>query len=204
MNFREFPVPTSSPRLCIAVLFGGRSAEHDVSVLSATNVFAALDPALYNVVAIYVTRDGRWLASQVENGTPAQPEIGPELCLLPGGKGWIIEISPDTTTLKELPPIDILFLVLHGLSGEDGSVQGMVDVAGVPLAGCGILGSATALDKIIAKRLFDVAGLPTAHSLTAHKGAVPTFAEVRETLGLSVFVKPARQGSSVGVSKAET
>ncbi len=101
----------------------------------------------------------------------------------------------------ELPRIDILFPVLHGLPGEDGSVQGLAEVADVPLAGCGIAGSAVALDKDIAKRLFNQAGLPAARSLTIHAGAAATFTELESALGLPFFIKPARQGSSVGVAK---
>ena len=107
----------------------------------------------------------------------------------------------DGATAHEVPRIDILFPVLHGLHGEDGAVQGLCEVARVPLAGCGVLGSATALDKDIAKRLFNEAGLPTARSVTVHVTAPPPFAEIEDRLGLPVFVKPARQGSSVGVSK---
>lgn len=192
---------SSSPsRLRIAVLFGGRSAEHDVSVLSATNVVRALDPGRYEVVPVYVTRDGRWVLSSIAGGVLAKPESGAELCLVPGGLGRAIAI-PAEGAPYDLPKIDVLFPVLHGLHGEDGAAQGLAEVARVPLAGCGILGSATALDKDIAKRLLTQAGLPVARAITIRKGAPPAFAEVAKTLGLPVFVKPARQGSSVGVSK---
>ncbi|MEO3385269.1 D-alanine--D-alanine ligase family protein [Mesorhizobium sp. CAU 1741] len=187
-------------RLRIAVLFGGRSAEHEVSVLSATNVVAALDPARYDVVPVYVTSDGRWLPSSFQDGELARPTSGPELCLVPGGLGRIIALAKQDQA-HELPKIDALFPVLHGLHGEDGSVQGLAQVARVPLVGCGILGSATALDKCVAKQLFTAAGLPTARSVTIIPGDVPSFDALHATLGLPVFVKPARQGSSVGVSK---
>lgn len=193
----------SSNRLRIAVLYGGRSAEHDVSVMSGTNVMRALDPAKYDAVAVFITRDGRWLAGHFANDVLDTPESGTELCLVPGGKGRIIAI-PATGVPHELPAVDLLFPVLHGLPGEDGSVQGLADVAGVALVGCGILGSATALDKDIAKRLYIEAGLPTARAVTIREGAAPSFAELAATLGLPVFIKPARQGSSVGVSKVAT
>jgi D-alanine-D-alanine ligase len=189
-----------SRRLRIAVLFGGRSAEHDVSVLSATNVMRALDPAKYDAVPVFVTREGRWLLASFEAGVLAKPASGTEVCLAPGGHGRILAIPTDGAP-HELPGIDILFPVLHGLHGEDGAVQGLAEVARVPLAGCGILGSATALDKDIAKRLLNEAGLPSARSVTIHQGAAPDFAELRSALGLPIFIKPARQGSSVGVSK---
>ncbi|QGZ36079.1 D-alanine--D-alanine ligase family protein [Stappia indica] len=191
---------SSSSKLRIAVLFGGRSAEHDVSILSATNVMGALDPAKYDAVPVYVSRAGEWLLSRFEDGKLARPETGTQLLLVPGGNGRVLALSAEGSA-ADLPPIDILFPVLHGLHGEDGSVQGLAEVAGVPLAGCGILGSATALDKDIAKRLFRDAGLSAARSLTLHPGAVPSFEELTGTLGLPVFIKPARQGSSVGVSK---
>jgi D-alanine-D-alanine ligase len=194
---------TTSNRLRIAVLFGGRSAEHDVSVLSATNVMRALDPAKYDAVPIFVTREGQWLLSSFEDGALAKPSRGTEICLVPGGQGRIIAIPADAAP-HELPKIDILFPVLHGLHGEDGSVQGLAEVARVPLAGCGVLGSATALDKDIAKRLLNEAGLSAARSVTIQHGATPAFAELQKTLGLPIFVKPARQGSSVGVRKVLT
>ncbi|UVC16003.1 D-alanine--D-alanine ligase family protein [Mesorhizobium onobrychidis] len=190
----------TSKRLRIAVLFGGRSAEHDVSVLSATNILRALEPAKYDAVPIFVTREGQWLLSSLEGGTLAKPSSGTEVCLVPGGQGRMMAI-PTHGAAHELPDIDILFPALHGLHGEDGSVQGLAEVARVPLAGCGILGSAAALDKDIAKRLLYEAGLPAARSVTIHHGGALAFAELQSALGLPLFIKPARQGSSVGVSK---
>ncbi|TIW14752.1 MAG: D-alanine--D-alanine ligase A, partial [Mesorhizobium sp.] len=152
-------------RLRIGVLFGGRSAEHEVSLLSAANVMAALDPAKYDAVPIFVTREGLWLLSSFENGALATPSVGTQLCLVPGGHGRMLAI-PTGRAPYDLPAIDILFPVLHGLHGEDGAVQGLAEVARVPLAGCGILGSATALDKDIAKRLLKAAGVPVARSVT--------------------------------------
>ena len=189
-----------SGRPRIAVLFGGRSAEHDVSVLSATNVIRALDPARYEVVPVFITRDGRWLESAVVDGAPARPQTGTQLALLPGGEGRMVAV-PEGGAPRETTAIDILFPVLHGIPGEDGSVQGLAEVARVPLVGCGILGSAVALDKDVAKRLLREAGIPAARAVTIRRDAVPAFGDLTEALGLPVFVKPARQGSSVGVSK---
>jgi len=186
-------------RLRIAVLFGGRSAEHDVSVLSATNVMRALDPGGYDAVPVFITREGQWLLSSFEQGNLSKPESGTEVALVPGGGGRMIATAAGSA--QELPKIDILFPVLHGLHGEDGAVQGLAEVARVPFVGCGILGSAAALDKDIAKRLLNEAGLPTARSTTIHPANPPSFAELDHALGLPVFIKPARQGSSVGVSK---
>jgi D-alanine-D-alanine ligase len=193
----------SSKKLRIAMLYGGRSAEHDVSVLSATNVVRALEPQKYDVVPIFITRDGQWLLSSFDGGELAKPSSGTEVCLVPGGEGRMIGISANASP-RDLPKIDILFPVLHGVHGEDGAVQGLAEVARVPLAGCGILGSATALDKDIAKRLLKEAGLPAARSVTIHQGTAPTFKELQSALGVPIFIKPARQGSSVGVSKVSS
>ncbi|MDQ0509974.1 D-alanine--D-alanine ligase family protein [Ancylobacter amanitiformis] len=194
--------PDAAP-LRLAVLFGGRSPEHDVSVMSATNVMLTLDPARYDALPVYVTREGAWLLSAFAEGRLARPETGTELCLVPGGRGRLLALPADGPA-HELAPIDMLFPVLHGMHGEDGSVQGLAEVARVPLVGCGILGSVTALDKDIAKRLLRAAGIDTARSVTIHESAPPTFGDVEAELGLPMFIKPARQGSSIGVSKVET
>lgn len=191
---------TSSKRLRIAVLFGGRSAEHEVSVMSATNVMRALDPERYDVVPVYVARDGRWLESRLVDGAPERPDDGTELALIPGGRGRLLALPPGGIP-REAEAVDLLFPVLHGPHGEDGTVQGLAEVARVPLVGCGVMGSAAALDKEIAKRLLVEAGVPAARGVTIHAGAAPAFGELEAALGLPVFIKPARQGSSVGVSK---
>ncbi|PDT13676.1 D-alanine--D-alanine ligase A [Rhizobium sp. J15] len=187
-------------RLRIAVLFGGRSAEHEVSILSATNVMGALDPAKYDAIPVFVTREGQWLLSSFGNGALATPSSGTEICLVPGGRGRMLAITAHGAP-HALPGIDILFPVLHGPHGEDGSVQGAAEVARVPLVGCGILGSAAALDKDIAKRLLRAADLPVARAVTIHEGSAPSLDRLESELGLPLFIKPARQGSSVGVSK---
>jgi len=190
---------SSRGRLRIAVLFGGRSAEHDVSIMSATNVMGALEPSKYEAVPIFVTREGQWLLSRFENGVLAKPANGTEIALVPGGHGRMIAI--DGGRMSDAGKIDILFPVLHGIFGEDGSVQGLAEVARVPLVGCGILGSATALDKDIAKQLLRAAGLPVARAVTVHPDQAPSFDALESALGLPLFIKPARQGSSVGVRK---
>ena len=194
--------PSAGSRLRIAILFGGRSPEHDVSILSATNVVGALDPTRYDVLPIFVTREGRWRL--IPDGTAlkaaAKVEEAVEISLLPGGQGRLLAI-PAGAQPYEIPAIDVLFPVLHGMHGEDGSVQGLAAVARVPLAGCGLLGSVTAIDKDIAKRLLRDAGLPVATGVCIDERTVPRFEDLVETLGLPLFIKPARQGSSVGVSK---
>jgi D-alanine-D-alanine ligase len=198
--YRELFMADPSKRLRIAVLYGGRSAEHEVSLMSATNVMRALDPTKYDAVPIFVTREGKWFFGGFEDGLLSSPSVGTEVCLLPGGEGRMLAIPADGAP-RELPKIDILFPVLHGLHGEDGAVQGLAEVARVPLAGCGILGSATALDKDIAKQLLKAAGLPVARAVVIHEGEAVSLTALEGELGLPFFVKPARQGSSVGVRK---
>ena len=188
----------------VAILYGGRSAEHDVSRLSAANVLKAIDRTRYDIVPIAISRNGRWLLQQSAvgdgAGAPAS-EDGMEVALLPGGKGRLVAVSRDGTQ-PALPPVDVVFPVLHGPFGEDGSVQGYAEVADVAYVGCGILASAAAMDKDAAKRLMREAGLAVARSLTLRGGEPVSFEDVAAKLGLPVFVKPARQGSSFGVSKA--
>ncbi len=190
-------------KLRVAVLFGGQSTEHEVSVMSARNVVKAIDGARYEIVPILIDRGGRWLLVEEKGGALPEPVAyeGRQVCLVPGGKGRLMAL--EGAGARELPAVDVLFPVLHGLNGEDGSIQGLAQIVGLPLVGCGILGSANAIDKDMAKRLLREAGLPVARSLTLTRGDKPDFNEIAATLGSPVFVKPTRQGSSVGVSKVQ-
>ena len=192
---------TAKPR--IAVLFGGRSAEHEVSVMSATNVVRAIDGSRYEVVPVYVDRLGAWRLSSIDNGVLARPTTGDRLSLVPGGGGRLVAL-PETGGAREVASVDLMFPVLHGQNGEDGSLQGLARVARLPLVGCDVLGSAATLDKDVAKRLLKEAGLPVARWAAIHRDAAPPFGDLAGTLGLPLFVKPASQGSSVGVSKVST
>ena len=191
-------------RTTIGLLFGGRSAEHDVSKLSAANVFRALDPERYDIVRIGIGRDGRWrLSDGADEPGPEGLEIrgdGPHVALVPGGGGALFPVGGGSDAL---PVLDVVFPVLHGPDGEDGTVQGLLELAGVAYVGSGTLGSAVAMDKDVAKRLMRDAGLPvvpsivmTARSRTAYEDAVGAL-KTRD-----LFVKPANMGSSVGVSRA--
>jgi D-alanine-D-alanine ligase len=194
-------------RLRVALLFGGRSAEHDVSVMSAGNVFRALDPARYDTIPIGISRSGAWLLSSLAAGAfpVAVPESGQRVVLVPGGAGRLAILSESEKGAPDLSrSVDVVFPVLHGPFGEDGTVQGVAEIAGVPYVGSGVLGSAAAMDKDVAKRLMRDAGLPIARFLSFARGDEPTFETVVAELGRPVFVKPARLGSSVGVSKAGT
>jgi len=190
-------------KIRVAILYGGRSAEHDVSRLSAANVLKAIDRTRYEVVPIAISRDGRWLLQPSSEagadgaGAPVS-EDGVEVALLPGVKGRLVALTKNG---EQPDPVDVVFPVLHGPFGEDGSVQGYAEVADVAYVGCGILASAAAMDKDVAKRLLREAGLAVARSVTVLRGDVGSFQEIAGALGLPFFAKPARQGSSFGVSK---
>ena len=194
-------------RLRVALMFGGRSAEHDVSVISAGNVFRALDPARYEVVPIGITRSGVWFLCSLEGGgfPSAVPESGPSVALIPGGGGRLAILSETNGAAPDLSrSVDVVFPVLHGPFGEDGTVQGLAEIAGVPYVGSGVLGSAAAMDKDVAKRLMRDSGLPIPRFLTFVQDDAPSFEAAAAELGRPLFVKPARLGSSVGISKAGT
>ncbi|HEV3186372.1 MAG TPA: D-alanine--D-alanine ligase family protein [Xanthobacteraceae bacterium] len=192
-------------KLRVALLFGGRSAEHDVSLMSAANVFRALDQARYEVVPIAVARGGAWMLCPLIDGCfPAEvPADGPLVTLLPGGGGRLVVASSDPAVAAPAP-VDVIFPVLHGPFGEDGSVQGLAELSGVPFVGASVFASAAAMDKDAAKRLLRDAGLPIARFRALAPGDTPTFAELVAELGRPLFVKPARLGSSVGVGKADS
>ncbi|WP_077960801.1 D-alanine--D-alanine ligase family protein [Ensifer adhaerens] len=192
-------------KLRIAVLFGGRSAEHEVSLMSARNVVGALDRARYEIVPIGITKDGRWLLVDLEDGALPQaiPASGTQVALIPGGKGQAVTIAADGRQ-GLLPAIDLIFPVLHGPFGEDGTVQGYAETADVAYVGCGVAASAAAMDKALAKRLLVAEGIPVARAIAVHEGDAQPAEALLETLGLPLFVKPARQGSSVGVSRVNS
>lgn len=159
--------------LRVAVLCGGRSGEHEISLRSADSVIAGLDPAKYTVERIFIGKDGRWSPRAI------LPEPG-------ANRG-----------------IDVVFPVLHGTFGEDGTVQGLLELAGLPYVGAGVLGSAVAMDKEVTKRLLKEAGLPVTDYVAVLRGHTD-LDPICARLGFPVFVKPANLGSSVGISKAKT
>lgn len=194
----------------VAVIFGGQSGEHDVSLRSAQTVLGALDDDRFEAVPIGVTRDGQWITGSDPMGQltassplfaldgPAEPDVE------------TLEIAVASTS-QSLPSglgadIDVVFPVLHGPMGEDGTVQGMLELAGIPYVGSNVLGSALAMDKAMAKLVFEQHGIPQAPWLLVNRrdwerdpGSVAS--RIGETLGYPCFVKPANMGSSVGVSK---
>jgi D-alanine-D-alanine ligase len=168
-----------SRRIRIAVLMGGRSSEHEISLASARSVLDALDPGRYEPVTVEIGRDGRWELGTGEDGTVAET--------LP---------VPTNKVPATLGEVDVVIPVLHGPFGEDGTVQGLLELAGVPYVGAGVLGSALAMDKDVFKAVMRDRGVPVTRNITLRRGQAP-----ENPFGYPVFVKPARLGSSVGISK---
>jgi D-alanine-D-alanine ligase len=194
----------------VAVLFGGRSAEHEISCISARSVIDALDPATNEVIPIGITRDGRW---HVLDGPPALPAETGRLPEVTGASGTAADLVEGEGASHELAladgsreRIDVVFPVLHGPFGEDGATQGLLELAGVPYVGAGVLGSALGMDKAVQKVLFADAGLPVVPHQVVTEPAWredPEMVRARaEELGYPVFTKPATLGSSVGITKA--
>jgi D-alanine-D-alanine ligase len=174
-----------SKRLRVAVIAGGRSSEHEISVESARSVIGALDPDRYDVKAIEIHRDGRW-----ELGPGDARELGrPAAETLPVPTG-------DPRSRRLLGQVDVVLPILHGPFGEDGTVQGLLELAGVPYVGAGVTASALCMDKDLFKAVCRDKGIPVTRSVTVRNGDRPD-----NPFGYPVFVKPARLGSSVGISK---
>jgi D-alanine-D-alanine ligase len=196
-------------RLRVGVLYGGRSGEHEVSLRSAWTVIGALDPARYEVVPVAIGKDGRWrtgrdtlrLLEEAQRVLGPAAETGAEVTLAPDPtRRGLIPLGPGTPI-----PLDVVFPVLHGTFGEDGTVQGLCELAGMPYVGAGVLASAAGMDKAVMKAVFRDAGLPVCRSLVVPPGESPahTAARVAAELGFPCFVKPANLGSSVGISKVK-
>lgn len=194
-------------KLRVGLLFGGRSVEHEVSVASATSVLQALDPSRYDVTLIGVDHEGRW---HLGSGGQLLSEVAeaPDEVLLPARPGASTLVPAEATPAVSARALDVVLPLIHGRGGEDGSLQGLLELADVPYVGSGVLSSAVQMDKDVAKRLLRDAGLPVAAWLTrrAHelsgKGLEATLAEAEQSLGWPVFVKPANSGSSVGIAPA--
>ena len=191
---------TSSDRVRLVVLFGGQSAEHEVSCTTAAHVLAAADPERYELVPVGITREGTWVQADAAVAALARGRAA-----LPGrlsASGTAVEPLPTVTPAADGLPVVVLPL-LHGPHGEDGTVQGMLELAGVPYVGSGVLSSALCMDKVKAKEVLSVHGLPQARyvALRDHELDRAPTALAAAGLGFPVFVKPANLGSSVGVTK---
>src|SRR5215472_15506411 len=197
-------------RLRIGVLFGGRSGEHEVSLHSARAVMAALDEAGHEVVPIGITAAGRWLIGgdplrALADGTAGDERVATMLPE-PGHTG-LVPISERANGIEPsaVGTLDVIFPVLHGTYGEDGTVQGLFELASVPYVGSGVLGSALGMDKVVHKTLWRGLGLPVVEFVSVSRRdahSTSTLERIERDLGYPCFVKPANLGSSVGVSKA--
>jgi D-alanine-D-alanine ligase len=202
--------PRRRRRLRVGVIYGGRSVEHEVSLVSARAIMRALDPERYEVVPIGISRTGRWALGGTHYALPGDPSIRGLIEVGKGGRSG----KPKRThgrprTVKSAPEsrLDVVFPVVHGTGGEDGSLQGLLTLAGIPFVGSGVLGSAVGMDKVAMKALFQHAGLPIVDYRTVRARDIEgdlrgEAASLEEAIGYPCFVKPANGGSSVGVSKA--
>ncbi|SDB88543.1 D-alanine--D-alanine ligase [Shouchella lonarensis] len=194
----------------VGIIFGGKSAEHQVSLQSAKNIIDALDRERYEPVLIGIDQDGKWHVSD-EDHFLMNADDPATIALAPSGQGVAMIPGAEKTALvsssyRALTDVDVVFPIVHGTLGEDGSLQGMLRLANIPFVGSDVLGSAVSMDKDVAKRLLREAGLQVAcgQAYTRAKRRSIDVDELVETFGLPLFVKPANQGSSVGVSKVMT
>ena len=194
----------------IGVIFGGKSGEHDVSLMSSTSVIKAIDKEKFDVVMVGITKKGKWLLYEgpIEAIIPGDWQKKAEEDLIKDPEHFQLCILGETgNKLKDL--IDFALPILHGPNGEDGTVQGLLELLDLPYGGCGVLGAATAMDKVVAKKIFAAEGLRQAKYITLHakdleKGSEEICARVREELDYPVFVKPSNMGSSVGITKVSS
>ena len=194
----------------MAVLFGGRSSEHQVSCVSAGSVLTHLDPERFEAVAIGITEDGAWVRGPADPSVLAPrgrtlPSVDPHgapvaLSLDPAHTGRVLSLAAADAGAA-LADVDVVFPVLHGPFGEDGTVQGLLELAQVPYVGAGVLASAAGMDKEFTKKLLAAEGLPVGRQAVLRPHQQTLSAEQLDALGLPVFVKPARGGSSIGISR---
>ena len=203
---------SSDRKITVGILFGGKSAEHEVSLQSAKNVYDAIDRDRFEPVLIGIDKSGKWhfMGNSLSLQNPGDPgrisldPCGEQAALIPGNAGRILAPqAPPPGHQPSFPMLDVVFPILHGPFGEDGTIQGLLKLAGVPFVGSGVLGSAAGMDKDVMKRLFRDAGIPIGKFLAFRShDPMPPFEEIKAALGGPVFVKPANMGSSVGISKA--
>jgi D-alanine-D-alanine ligase len=205
-------------KINLGLLLGGRSCEHEVSVTSATSILKAINQDQYNVYLIGIDKSGFWhLGTDIDaitdegSVTSLSSTPSPELMEVSMGlhNNANLTNACDADSEISLPELDAIFPVLHGTFGEDGTLQGVLEMAGIPYVGCGVAASSLAMDKALAKKVFEAAGLPQAPYFVARafewkSDPVAAMDAIESNLGLPVFVKPANLGSSVGVRKAKT
>ncbi len=197
-------------KLRVGIIFGGRSGEHEVSLRSARSIVDALDRDRYEPVLVGIDHDGRWHLQEAARSLLDAPGpvlaldgAAPRVSVAPGDEGSALVVTPSGASAGA---VDVVFPVLHGTYGEDGTIQGLLEMAGLPYVGSGVLGSSAGMDKDVAKRLLRSEGLPVVDGFVVRaregRAATADADEVERRFGWPVFVKPANMGSSVGVSKA--
>jgi D-alanine-D-alanine ligase len=197
-------------KINVGILFGGKSAEHEISLESARNVYEAIDREKYNPILIGIDKAGRWLLQGdsrflLNGGNLREIRLGgggSPIALVPRSKGALALLDGGKEKGGEVPFLDVIFPILHGPFGEDGTVQGLLKLADIPFVGSGVLGSAVGMDKDVMKRLLRDAGIPIGKFLAfrSHE-KLPPYREAVEALGSPLFIKPANMGSSVGIAK---
>jgi D-alanine-D-alanine ligase len=191
-------------KLRVGLIFGGRSVEHEVSIASATSIQRALDPTRYEVTLVAIDHEGRW-----HRGSPKLPpeaSVRGDLVDLPAAPGSHTLVPAGRGELVPASDLDVIFPIVHGRGGEDGSLQGLLELAGIPYVGSGVLGSAIQMDKEVTKRLLRAAGVPVApwvlvREAELRRDAAAAAARALREVPTPLFVKPANQGSSVGISR---
>ncbi len=188
-------------RIRLGLLYGGQSAEHDVSVVSAANVYAATDQEHFDVVLLWIDEEGAWHHMESPRHLEGETVAKSPVVLAPRrGPGFYTQ---SLTGMRALP-LDVVFPVLHGTNGEDGTIQGLLEAVGIAYVGAGVLSSAACMDKEVAKRLLREAGLPVGAFKTIRRGGSPCYDALTGHIGTPFFLKPANAGSSVGISKVRT
>lgn len=188
-------------KIKLALIFGGESTEHEVSVLSARNIYAATNKDTYEIALVGISHTGEWILFEEEAFEKEQFATVEEMQRMQSGDRSKSPLSP----IDILKNCDVVFSIIHGTLGEDGSLQGMCQMMHMPFVGPGVLGSAVSMDKDVAKRLLKEAGVLVSRARVVRSGeAIESFADIQRDLGDIIFVKPANSGSSVGVSRVST
>lgn len=185
-------------KLRVAVVFGGRSSEHAISCVSAGSVLTHLDRTRFEVIPVGISPEGAWV---LETGNPAELAIRDRALPTVAGTGVALGLPAEVRPAEVLSGVDVVFPVLHGAFGEDGTIQGLLELVDVPYVGCGVLASAAGMDKEFARKLLRAEGLPVTETVVLRAEEATLTSVQRDRLGLPVFVKPARGGSSLGISK---
>ncbi len=197
-------------KITVAVIFGGRSGEHEVSLVSATSIIKALDPEKYTIIPVGITKEGRWLSSGevLQALKESKPQLSDrEMLLLPDPtKKSLVALNP-SDNISSGGEIDVVFPMIHGTYGEDGTLQGLLELTGLPYVGAGVLASSVGMDKVVQKQLFISAKIPVAPFLfflheEFQKSTKKIVKLIETKIGYPCFVKPANSGSSVGISKS--